>query len=98
MAFVQTRDEELAYKEHGIGSFPALALYRNGDFVRCEELLEDQDAVKRWVLDTDTLRLEGKIEEVNQKMLNYLYEEVDNLVVFFYGMWFCFSLYSEFVL
>ena len=93
MAFVQTRDEELAYKEHGIGSFPALALYRNGDFVRCEELLEDQDAVKRWVLDTDTLRLEGKIEEVNQKMLNYLYEEVDNLVVFFYGMWFCFSLY-----
>ena len=86
MAFVQTRDEELAYKEHGIASFPALGLYRNGDFVRCEELLEDQDAVKRWVLDTDTLRLEREIEEVNQKMLNYLYEEVDNLVVFFYGM------------
>ena len=85
VAFVLIRDEDYPFKEHAIQTFPSLGLYRNGQFLQYELSLADRDAVRKWIMDTDTLRLPGKIEEVNGKMLDFLYEEVDNLVVFFYG-------------
>ena len=35
-------------------------------------------------MDEDTLKIEGKIEEVNKDLLAYMYENVDDLLVFFY--------------
>ena len=46
--------------------------------------LEDEEAVRKWLMDEDTLKIEGKIEEVNKELLAYMYENVDDLVVFFY--------------
>lgn len=36
------------------------------------------------MMSEETLRIHGKIEQVNEKMLDYLYELVDDLVVLFY--------------
>ena len=84
IAFVQTPDEDYPYNEHEISTLPALGLYRNGHFVQYLEPLADEEAVLKWLMDVDTLKLPGKIEKVNQKMLEYLYEKADNLVVLFY--------------
>ena len=35
-------------------------------------------------MDEETLKIDGKIEEVNKELLAYLYENVDDLVVLFY--------------
>ena len=35
-------------------------------------------------MDEDTLKIEGTIEEVNEELLSYLYENADDLVVLFY--------------
>ena len=46
--------------------------------------LADEEAVRKWLMDEDTLKIEGKIEEVNKELLAYMYENVDDLLVFFY--------------
>ena len=46
--------------------------------------LEDEEAVRKWLMDEDTLKIDGKIEEVNKDLLAYMYENVDDLLVFFY--------------
>ena len=43
-----------------------------------------QDDVSNWLNDQDNLKIDGKIEKVNEKLLAFLYENEDNLVVFFY--------------
>ena len=40
--------------------------------------------MSNWLNDQDNLKIEGKIEKVNEKLLAFLYENEDNLVVFFY--------------
>ena len=84
IAFVQTKDQDYPYKMHQISSFPALGLYRNGDFIQYTENLADQESVRKWLMDEDTLHIPGKIEEVNEKLLGYLYENVDDLVLLLY--------------
>ena len=46
--------------------------------------LEDEEAVRKWLMDEDTLKIDGKIEEVNKDLLAYMYENVDDLLVFLY--------------
>jgi hypothetical protein len=80
---VKTRDEAYPAKEHQIEAFPAVGLYRNGQFLRYGGSLEN-GVVEKWFLDLDNLKIPGAIEEVNSKMMSYLYENDDDLLVLFY--------------
>ena len=64
--------------------FPTLGIYRNEEFLVFDGDLEDKEATLNWLNDIDNLKIVGKIEEVNTKLLAYLYESEDNLVVLFY--------------
>ena len=46
--------------------------------------LQNEEEIRKWFMDEDNLMLIGKVEEVNAKMLTFLYENDDKLVVFFY--------------
>ena len=46
--------------------------------------LQNEEEIRKWFMDEDNLLLIGKVEEVNAKMLTFLYENDDKLVVFFY--------------
>ena len=46
--------------------------------------LEDEEDVRKWLMDEETLKIDGTIEEVNKELLAYLYENIDDFVVLFY--------------
>ena len=58
--------------------------YRNGLFLLYEGPLEDEEEIRRWLMDEDVLMIPGHVEEVNVPLLTYLYETDDDIVVFFY--------------
>ena len=60
------------------------SLNRNGQFLRYEGPLEDEEELRRWLMDEDVLMIPGHVEEVNVPLLTYLYETNDDIVVFFY--------------
>ena len=78
---VTTEERELA-KQHDVRSFPALGLFRNGDFVSYEGDLENEFGILEWITDKKTLELPGKIEEVNHRMLEKLIEIESDILVF----------------
>ena len=85
IAFVQTQNEDYPFRVHAIETFPAVGLYRNGEFLQYPgEDLSEEEEIRKWIMDEDTLMIEGTVEKVNSKLLAYLYEENDKLVVFFY--------------
>jgi hypothetical protein len=45
--------------------------------------IEDEDEVLAWLTDEDTLEIPGRIEEVNMRMLEKIFEENAHVVVFF---------------
>jgi len=81
--FVSTEDKELG-RDYDIKFFPALGLFRNGDFVRYVGDLMDEFGVLEWIISRETLEIPGKIESVNAQMLKALLEEESDLVVFMY--------------
>lgn len=85
ISFVQTDNVDYPFRVHAISDLPAVGLYRNGDFLQYTgEDLGDEEEIRKWVMDEDTLKIAGTVEEVNSDLLSYLYENDDNLVVFFY--------------
>ena len=82
--FVQTDDEDYALIKHQITKFPSLGIYRNKHFLLYEGDLTNKEDVSNWLNDIDNLKISGVIEEVNTKLLAFLYENEDNLVVLFY--------------
>ena len=82
--FVQTDDEDYPLIKHQITKFPKLGLYRNKDFIVYDGDLQEKEDVINWLNDIDNLKISGAIEEVNAKLLAFLYENEDNLVVLFY--------------
>ena len=82
--FIQTEDEDFPLIKHQLTKFPTLGIYRNEEFLVYDGDLEDKEATLNWLNDIDNLKIVGKIEEVNTKLLAYLYESEDNLVVLFY--------------
>ena len=85
IAFVQTDNEEYPFSKHGIETFPAVGIYRNSEFLQYPgENLNDEEEIRKWFMDEDTLLIPGTVEKVNGDMLSYLYENIDKLVVFFY--------------
>ncbi|KAJ9596073.1 hypothetical protein L9F63_012741 [Diploptera punctata] len=81
--FVTTEDIQLA-KKYGIRSYPTLAFFRNKDPIVFKGDLEDEDEVLAWLTDEETLEIPGRIEEVNIRMLEKIFEENEHVVVFFY--------------
>jgi hypothetical protein len=53
-----------------------LSFFASGD-------IEDEDEVLAWLTDEDTLEIPGRIEEVNMRMLERIFEENAHVVVFF---------------
>ena len=82
--FIQTDDEDYALIKHQITKFPSLGIYRNKHFLLYEGDLTKKEDVSNWLNDIDNLKISGVIEEVNTKLLAFLYENEDNLVVLFY--------------
>ncbi|XP_055609786.1 uncharacterized protein LOC129756793 isoform X6 [Uranotaenia lowii] len=81
--FVTTEDTATA-KKFNIKTLPALVFFRNKDPLIFSGDLNDEDEVLTWLTDEETLEIPGKIEEVNQKMLERILSENDHIVVFFY--------------
>jgi hypothetical protein len=84
ISFVQTNDVEYPLNAHGIEVLPALGIYRNGLFLLYEGSLTEEEELRRWFMHEDVLKIPGSIEEVNVPLLAYLYENDDDIVVFFY--------------
>ncbi len=80
---VKTKNKEYPFHQHEIEAFPTLGLYRNGRFLRYSGSLEAEE-IEKWFVDEDNIKIKGKIEDVNAKMMSYLYEMDDDIVVLFY--------------
>ena len=62
IAFVQTENEDYPYNKHAIEAFPAVGLYRNGDFIQYPgDDLKDEEEIRKWFMDEDTLLIPGEI-------------------------------------
>ena len=46
--------------------------------------LKDEDNLRKWAMDQETLSIAGQIEEINGPLLDYFYELNDQFVVLFY--------------
>ena len=60
---VTTEERELA-KQHEVRSFPALGLFKNGDYLAYEGDLHEEMDILEWITDRSTLEISGKIEKV----------------------------------
>ncbi|CAH1725031.1 unnamed protein product [Aphis gossypii] len=83
IVFVTTEDASIA-REYGLRTFPSLVFFRNKEPLVYTGDLEDEDEVLTWLIDEETLKVPGRIEEVNTKMLEKILNEKQFVVVFFY--------------
>uniref|UniRef100_A0A2S2PW44 Protein disulfide-isomerase n=1 Tax=Sipha flava TaxID=143950 RepID=A0A2S2PW44_9HEMI len=83
IVFVTTEDAAIA-REYGLRTFPSLVFFRNKEPLVYTGDLDDEDEVLTWLIDEDTLKVPGRIEEVNTKMLEKILSEKKFVVVFFY--------------
>ena len=83
IVFVATHELEVA-KKNKIKRFPALGLFKNGEFVKFEGELDQEIAVLQWLTAEDTLDIPEKIEEVNEIMLSKKIKAEDSMFVFYY--------------
>ena len=60
---VTTEEREFA-KQHDVRAFPALGLFKNGDYLAYEGDLHEEMDILEWVTDRSTLGISGKIEKV----------------------------------
>ena len=60
---VTTEERELG-KQNDIRIFPALGLFKNGDYLAYEGDLHEQMEILEWITDRSTLEISGKIEKV----------------------------------
>lgn len=77
-----TEDAAIA-REYGLRTFPSLVFFRNKEPLVYTGDLDDEDEVLTWLVDEDTLKVPGRIEEVNTKMLEKILNEKKFAVVFF---------------
>ena len=84
IALVTTEDIKIAGAELEIRRFPALGMFRNGQFLLYSGSLHDPDEALSWLLDEDTLEIPGAVEEVGAVMLARILEQERDVLVFFY--------------
>ena len=78
-----TKDTQVAI-DNGVREFPAIGLFRNGQFVQFEGESDSEKDILEWLTDEETLKIVGIIDEVNLAMLENILEEQDDTFVFFY--------------
>ena len=61
---VTTEERELA-KQNDVRTFPALGLFKNGEYLAYEGDLHNEMDILEWITDRSTLEIGGKIEKVN---------------------------------
>lgn len=83
IVFVATLELEVA-RENKIKRFPALGLFKNGEFVKFDGDLTQEISVLRWLTSYETLDIPERIEEVNEVMLAKRVKVTDSMFVFFY--------------
>ena len=81
---VTTKDNEVA-TDNGVRDFPAIGLFRNGQFIQYEGDEDNEKQILEWLTDEETLKIVGIIDEVNLAMLENILEEQDDAFVFFYS-------------
>lgn len=96
IVFVTTEDASIA-REYGLKTFPSLVFFRNKEPLVYTGDLEDEDEVLTWLIDEDTLKVPGRIEEVNTKMLEKILNENKFVVVFFCKYFRRFKLFKLFI-
>ena len=84
IALVTSEDIKYAGSVLEIRKFPALGMFRNGQFLLYDGDLHDCDAALSWILDEETLEIPGVIEEVGSVMLSRILDEERDVLVFFY--------------
>ncbi|KAG5678994.1 hypothetical protein PVAND_008603 [Polypedilum vanderplanki] len=85
IGFVKIHDETLA-DEYNLGDLPRLVYYRHKTPILYEHELSREEDVLEWLIENkSTGDDEDVIEEVNAKTLATLIQNIDNLVVVFYG-------------
>ena len=67
-----------------IGRFPALAFFRNGEYVKYNGDLTKAKTVFKWLTASKQLFVPDKVEEVNDLLLAKMVEREKSLFVFFY--------------
>ena len=67
-----------------IGRFPALAYFRNGEYVKYSGDLSKAKTVFKWLTASKQLFVPDKVEEVNDLLLAKMVEREKSLFVFFY--------------
>ena len=82
--FVMTREKKLAKKEYGVSSFPALGLFRNGDYLGFDGDISRPVEVVNWLTGTDALEVADVVEKVTEDMLENIIELEDDVLAFFY--------------
>ena len=80
---VSTEERDLA-KKFEVLAFPALGLFRNGEYIPFEGDLSDEMRILEWITDKQTLLISGKIEKVNSAMLDKLISTETDILVFMY--------------
>ena len=71
ITLVTTEDIKYAGSVLGIRTFPCLGIFRNGDFKLYQGSLKvSVRDLLSWLVDQETLEIEGRIEQVNARMLN----------------------------
>lgn len=80
---VTTEDRSFA-RQQSVRGFPALGLFKNGDFVAYEGDLFDEMMILSWISDKETLEISDKIPEINQKMLEHLITTETHVIAFLY--------------
>ncbi len=83
IAFVMTSDTDRA-RLHWISKFPALAYYRNGDYIKFPGDVSNAKTVLRWLTSEKVINVPGKILEVNSLMLAKMIQRQEDIFVFFY--------------
>ena len=77
-------DEPQYAKNHRIKTFPTVGLFRNGDLVIYDGKVDNAMALLKWLTDIDTLKIEGRIEEVGIPLLEMMIEKEKDIFALLY--------------
>ena len=83
IVLVMTTEMDKA-REYWISKFPAIAFFRNGDYVKFNGDPSDSRTVLKWLTNDKTINVPNKILSVNDLMLSKLLMKTEDIIVFFY--------------
>ena len=79
---VTTEERDLA-KQYDVRAFPALGLFKNGEYLGYEGDLHEEMDILEWITDRPTLGISGKIEKVEWDENPCVYFRIDMYRIYF---------------